>query len=77
MKRLNKFVSALTVFAVAFSTVLGEAATTGKLNSDGEWKTTVTVKRGHAHTFWVEGLSSDTSVMSIEVEGHFKYKEDG
>ena len=67
MKRLNKFVRALTVAAVVFSTFLGEAATAGKLNSEGEWTTSVTVKRGEAHTFWVDGLSPDTSVMSIDV----------
>ena len=77
MKRLNKFVSALTVVAVVFSTFLGEAATAGKLNSAGEWTTSVTVKRGEAHTFWVDGLSPDTGVMSIDVEGRFTYKEDG
>ena len=77
MKSLNKFVSALTVVAVVFSTFWGEAATAGKLNSEGEWTTSVTVKRGQSHTFWVDGLSPDTSVMSIEVSGHFTYKEDG
>ena len=49
----------------------------GKLNSEGEWTTSVTVKRGQAHTFWVGSLSPDTSVMSIDVVGHFTYKVDG
>ena len=47
------------------------------MNIEGEWMTTVTVKRGQAHTFWVDGFSSDTGVAGIDIYGEFLYKEDG
>lgn len=75
MKTIAKLFKVLTIAAVVGAPLVGDASS---LNKDGEWTTKVTVKRGNAHTFWVDGLSPDTSVMSIDVEGTFKYKdEDG
>ena len=51
------------------------------IDSDGwdkPWTTSVTVNRGQEHTFWVTGLTEETSVASLDVEGTYKYKdEDG
>ena len=75
MKNLKSFLLRSTV--VVFSLV-SFAVQADSLNKDGEWTTKVTVKRGSSHTFWVDGLTLETSVFSIEVEGVFTYKdEDG
>ena len=49
------------------------------IDSDGwdkPWTTSVTVNRGQEHTFWVTGLTEETSVSGIYVEGTYTYKED-
>ena len=58
------------------------AATSGSISLDKEgwdkpWTTTVTVNRGQEHTFWVTGLTADTGVSGVFVEGTYSYTEDG
>ena len=48
-----------------------------RLNSEGEWRYSVSVRRGDEHTFWVDSLSPGTSVMGIDVEGSYTYLKDG
>ena len=55
----------------------GAFAESLKNGEDCAWTTTVTVVRGEEHTFWVTGLSADTAVNSLSVEGEYSYTEDG
>lgn len=55
----------------------GAFAESLKNGEDCAWTTTVTVARGEEHTFWVTGLSADTAVNSLSVEGEYSYTEDG
>lgn len=73
------FKSAIVAFlAVAFSAVASLPVRAESLNKEGEWTKTISLKRGATHTFWVDGLTPDTSVFSIDVEGMFTYRdEDG
>lgn len=57
--------------------VIGVRAESLKNSDDSAWTKTVTVARGEEHTFWVTGLTADTAVLSIDVEGEYSYKEDG
>ena len=74
MKFFGSIAKALVLVAVFAGTCrLGAAS----LNRDGEWTTTKTVSRGNSHTFWIDGLTEDTAVGFMTVEGTFTYKEDG
>lgn len=65
-------------FAIICALVsLAATAANSISSSTDEWTTTVKLSRGSTHTFWVDGLTTDTAIMSIDVEGLFKYKEDG
>ena len=78
MKRFMQILKVVSLAVVFCGFEAVAAGTAGKLNADGEWSTKVTVKRGQSHTFWVDGLSYDTGVFSIDVTGEFTYRdEDG
>ena len=49
----------------------GAFAESLKNGEDSAWTKTVTVTRGEEHTFWVTGLSVDTAVWSLSVEGAY------
>lgn len=55
----------------------GAFAESLKSGDDSAWKKTISVARGEEHTFWVTGLSAETGVSSLSVEGEYSYKEDG
>lgn len=61
----------------AFGVIGVRAESLKNSDDDSAWRTSVTVKRGEEHTFWVTELTADTAVSSLDVEGEYSYKEDG
>ena len=86
MRKINIGVNGVfrAVFALCASVFLSwrAEAANGSIGIDAEgwdkpWTTSVTVSRGQEHTFWVTGLTTETAVSGLYVEGTYTYKEDG
>lgn len=79
MKRIeaSKWMRWTACALLAVFGVVGGRAESLKSGDDNAVRKSVTVKRGEEHTFWVTGLSAETAVSSLDVEGEYSYREDG
>ena len=81
MKNVNSIAKRI-LLGLVLGGAAAVSAATGKITLDSEgwdkpWTTSVSVSRGQEHTFWVTGLTPNTSVNSLSVEGTYTYTEDG
>jgi len=78
MKTFKVFAAAFFCSAALLCAEAGPTKKTGEFtkSNDGEWTTKVSVKRGEEYTFWVVPGTEDC-MCSLNVEGEYKYKEDG
>jgi hypothetical protein len=74
IKRFGMFLKVLA--AVALFCLAGGAEAAEKLNKEGVWTKKIEVNRGAEHTFWVDGLSSETAVWSVTVSAEYTYKDE-